>query len=223
MADAKTVPLGSYREYAPDEMQARAQDFYEHVNQRRTVRDFSNKPVPREIIEYAIRAAGTAPNGANLQPWHFAAVSNPDIKREIRLAAEKEEYEFYNGRAPEDWLDALAHLGTDAQKPFLETAPWLIGVFGQSFGYDVNGDKTKHYYVTESVGIATGLLITALHNVGLATLTHTPSPMRFLNEIMRRPDNERAFVLLVLGYPAADVRVPDIQRKPLEAISSFLE
>lgn len=223
MADAKTVPLGRYREYAPDEMQARAQDFYEHVNQRRTVRDFSNKPVPREIIEYAIRAAGTAPNGANLQPWHFAAVSNPDIKREIRLAAEKEEYEFYNGRAPEDWLDALAHLGTDAQKPFLETAPWLIGVFGQSFGYDANGDKIKHYYVTESVGIATGLLITALHNVGLATLTHTPSPMRFLNEIMRRPDNERAFVLLVVGYPAADVRVPDIHRKPLEAISSFLE
>jgi nitroreductase len=223
MTDAKTVPLSNYRQYAPDDMQARAREFYEHVNRRRTVRDFSDCSVPREIIEYAIRAAGTAPNGANLQPWHFAAVSNPEIKREIRMAAEKEEYEFYHGRAPEDWITALAHLGTNESKPFLEKAPWLIGVFGQSFGHDENGDKVKHYYVTESVGIATGLLVTALHNVGLATLTHTPSPMRFLNEIMQRPDNERAFVLLVVGYPAEDVRVPDIQRKPLDEISSFLE
>ncbi|MEM6530179.1 MAG: nitroreductase family protein [Chloroflexota bacterium] len=223
MTDARTIPLAGYRDYTPDEMQARAHAFYEQMNRRRTIRDFSDRPVPHEVIADCIRAAGTAPSGANQQPWHFAAVSNPDIKREIRIAAEKEEYEFYHGRAPDDWLGALSHLGTNERKPFLEKAPWLIGVFGRSYGLDADGSRIKHYYVTESVGIATGLLVTAMHHAGLATLTHTPSPMRFLNQIMQRPDNERPFVLLVVGYPADDVRVPDIQRKPLDEIATFFE
>jgi len=203
-------------------MRERARDFYETIKRRRTVRDFSSKSVPKEVIESALLAAGTAPNGANLQPWHFVAVSNAEVKAKIRAAAEEEEREFYKSRAPQDWLDALAPLGTDASKPFLETAPYLIAIFAQNYGLNSGGEKIKHYYVSESVGIATGFLIAALHQAGLATLTHTPSPMNFLNEILERPSNERAFLLLVVGYPAEDAKVPDIQKKPLKEIATFL-
>ena len=202
-------------------MQERATEFYERIRRRRTVREFSPEPVPMEVIEQAILAAGTAPNGANHQPWHFAVVTDPERKARIRAAAEEEERSFYNGRAPQDWLDALAPLGTDENKPFLETAPVLIGIFGESW-HPVPDGKQKNYYVTESVGIATGILITALHNAGLATLTHTPSPMGFLNQVMDRPANERPFLLLVVGYPAPGCTVPDITKKPLDQIASFL-
>jgi nitroreductase len=202
------------------EMVARADAFYKELKQRRTVRDFSSQAVDPAIIERCIQAAGTAPNGANLQPWHFAVVSSPEMKAEIRTRAEAEEREFYENRAPDDWLEALAPLGTDANKPFLETAPYLIAIFGQAYGFDEQGKKRKHYYVNESVGIATGMLITALHHCGLATLTHTPSPMGFLNEILDRPKNERAFLLLVVGHPAKGAQVPDITKKSLDEISS---
>ena len=192
------------------------------MQQRRTVRDFSSRPVPRAVIENCIQTAGSAPNGANLQPWHFAAVSDPEIKRAIRVGAEKEEQEFYAHRAPVEWLEALAALGTDANKPFLETAPWLIAVFSQPFRILPDGRRMKHYYATESVGIATGFLVAALHQSGLATLTHTPSPMAFLNKILRRPAHEKPFLLLVVGHPAEGATVPDISRKPLAEISSFL-
>jgi nitroreductase len=222
MTEPTFIPLPDYREYAPEEMRQRAADFYAQMRRRRSVRDFSDRPVPRDVIENAIRAAGTAPNGANKQPWHFVAVSDPTLKRQIREAAEAEEREFYERRAPQDWLDDLAHLGTDANKPFLETAPYLIVIFAQSYGILPDGSRTKHYYVQESVGIATGILITALHHAGLVTLTHTPSPMKFLGEILRRPDHERAFVILVTGYPAQNARVPVISKKPLDEIATFL-
>jgi nitroreductase len=194
------------------------------MQRRRTVRDFDLRPVPREVIAACIAAAGTAPSGANQQPWHFVAVSAPDVKRRIRLAAEAEEREFYERRAPEEWLDALRPIGTDWHKPFLETAPWLIAIFVQKWGRAADGSKVKHYYPAESVGIATGLLITALHSAGLATLTHTPSPMGFLNEILGRPaDAERPFLLLVVGHPAADARVPAIERKESAAIVTWVE
>lgn len=202
-------------------MQQRAEDYYELMRRRRSVRDFSPEPVPREIIEHCLLTAGTAASGANCQPWHFAVVSDPEIKSTIRIEAEKEERAFYEERAPQSWLDDLAPLGTDANKPFLETAPYLIGVFQQRFGTTEEGDKQKHYYATESVGLATGLLISALHNAGLACLTHTPSPMKFLNEIMQRPKSERPFVLLVVGYPAEGAEVPDISKKTLTEIASF--
>jgi iodotyrosine deiodinase len=218
----KFVPLDQYRQYEPEEMGQRAQAFYAEMRRRRTVRDFSDKPVSQDVIENCILTAGTAPNGANMQPWHFAVISDPAIKRRIREAAEAEERAFYNGRAPEDWLEALAPLGTNAEKPFLETAPTLIVVFAQSYGVDESGQKVKHYYVQESVGIATGMLITAVHHAGLVSLTHTPSPMNFLNEICGRPKNERPFLILVVGYPAEDVQVPDISKKSLEEIASFL-
>jgi iodotyrosine deiodinase len=223
MSDYPTVPLAGYEEYPVDEMLRRAQDFYAEVDRRRTVREFSDRPVPREIIENALRAASTAPSGANLQPWHFVVVSGAGTKKKIREAAEVEEREFYEHRASGEWLEALAPLGTDSNKPFLETAPYLIAIFLQKFGTLPDGRKVKHYYPTESTGIATGILITALHHAGLATLTHTPSPMKFLNEILGRPKNERPFLLLVTGYPADDAEVPDIERKPLEAFSSFIE
>lgn len=216
------VPLNSYRAYPPEEMRERAAAFYEEVNRRRTVREFSDRPVPRDIIETALRSAGTAPSGANLQPWHFAVVSNPEVKSKIRIAAEEEEQEFYSHRASAEWLAALEPLGTDDQKPFLETAPYLIAVFLQKFAILPDGRKVKHYYPVESTGLATGILITALHNAGLATLTHTPSPMAFLNEILDRPKTERPFLLLVAGYPADDAEVPDIKRKPLEDYVSFI-
>ncbi|MCB0128660.1 MAG: nitroreductase family protein, partial [Caldilineaceae bacterium] len=177
---AQQIPLSMYREYPSAEMVERAQHFYEDLRRRRTVRDYAPRPIEQSVIEDCLRAAGTAPSGANLQPWHFVAVSDPAIKRQIRQAAEAEEREFYGGRAPQDWLDALAPIGTDAHKPFLEIAPYLIAIFAQSYGVAEDGSRIKHYYVTESVGIATGMLITALHHAGLATLTHTPSPMNFL-------------------------------------------
>lgn len=220
-AAARFVPL-TFTTYAPDEMQQQAAAFYALLRRRRTVRDFSDRPVPRQIIEDCLRAAGTAPNGANMQPWHFVVVADPALKRQIRLAAEAEEQEFYEKRAPAEWLAALAPLGTDAHKPFLEVAPYLIAIFAQSYGLLPDGRKVKHYYAQESVGIATGFLIAALHHAGLASLTHTPSPMNFLNDILGRPANERPFLLLVVGYPAADAQVPDISKKPLAEIATFL-
>ena len=199
-------------------MQLRSQIFFENLSTRRTIRDFSDIPVDREVIENCIKTAGTAPSGANMQPWHFVLISDPAIKKQIRIAAEKEEREFYENRAPKEWLDVLAPLGTDDHKPYLETAPWLIAVFMQRFGKLPDGRKVKHYYGLESVGIATGLLITAIHNAGLASLTHTPSPMGFLNEILERPKNERPFLLLVVGHPARDAKVPDIKRKDINEI-----
>jgi nitroreductase len=206
----------NFREYLPEDMQRRARDFEDDIGRRRTVRDFSPRSVPREIIEHCLKAAGSAPSGANLQPWHFVVVTDPVLRRRIRDAAEQEEELFYRERAPQEWLDALAPLGTDAQKPFLETAPYLIAVFAEAYGQLPDGRKVKHYYVSESVGIATGFLIVALHIAGLATLTHTPSPMGFLNEILERPANERPYLLLVAGYPADGAAVPTIPKKRLE-------
>ena len=223
MSDYPTRQLGEYREYPLEEMRARLKAFYADVNRRRTVREFSDRPVPRDLIETALKAAGTAPSGANLQPWHFVVVSGPETKKQIRVAAEAEEREFYEHRASEEWLAALEPLGTDSSKPFLETAPYLIAVFLQKFGELDDGRKVKHYYPVESTGLATGILITALHHAGLATLTHTPSPMKFLNEILGRPKSERPFLLLVVGYPANDAEVPDISRKPLDAFTSFVD
>lgn len=211
-----------FREYPLDEMRLRAADFRAEMQRRRTVREFSPRPVPRDIIEECLRTAGTAPNGANLQPWHFVVVSEAALKHTIREAAEKEEHDFYHGRAPQEWLDALAPLGTDEHKPFLETAPYLIVCFAQSYSVLPDGRKVKNYYVTESVGIAIGMLVTALHHAGLASLTHTPSPMGFLNQLCRRPENERPVLLLVAGYPAQGAQVPAIRKKPLEEIATFL-
>jgi len=215
------VPLADYREYLPDEMLSRARDLHAELNRRRTVRDFDSRAVPQEIIEQCLLTAGTAPSGAHRQPWRFVVVSDSDIKRQIREAAEAEEREFYAERAPKEWLDALAPLGTDADKPFLETAPYLIAIFAERYGVGDDGTHLQNYYVTESVGIATGMLIAALHHAGLATLTHTPSPMGFLNQLLGRPKNERPFLLLVVGYPAADAQVPDLERKPLNDIATF--
>ncbi len=203
-------------------MRRRAAAFDAEMQRRRTVRDYSDRPIPHGVIDHCLRAAGSAPSGANMQPWHFVVVSDPEIKRQIREAAEEEEREFYRERAPQEWLDALAPLGTDEHKPFLETAPCLIAIFVQRYGLTADARKFKHYYAQESVGIATGLLIAALHHAGLATLTHTPSPMGFLNEILERPETERPFLLLVTGYPAESATVPDIQRKPLDEIATFV-
>lgn len=218
-----TVALTGYQEYPVEVMRQRLGEFYAEVSRRRSVRDFSGRPVPRDLIETALAAAGTAPSGANRQPWHFAVVSGQETKKKIREAAEAEEQEFYQHRAPAEWLKALEPLGTDPNKPFLETAPWLIAVFMQKYGELPDGRKFKHYYPAESTGIATGILITALHHAGLATLTHTPSPMKFLNKILGRPRSERPFLLLVVGYPAEGARVPDIGRKALEEFTSFLD
>ena len=223
MTDYPTIPLESYHEYPVDEMRERVEAFYANIARRRTVREFSDRPVPRDIIETALKAAGTAPSGANLQPWHFVVVSSAETKKKIRDAAEIEEREFYEHRASPEWLAALEPLGTDSRKPFLETAPYLIAVFLQKYGYLQDGRKVKHYYPTESTGLATGMLITALHQAGLATLTHTPSPMKFLNEILGRPSSERPFLLLVVGYPAEDATVPDIKRKELAEFTTFIE
>ena len=222
MPTPKFIPLKSFKQYPNDEMINRSQEFYKFLKRRRTVRDFSEKDVPLEVIENFILTAGTAPSGANLQPWHFVIVSDPEIKRKIRIAAEEEEKEFYTNRAPKEWLDALAHLGTDEHKPFLETAPYLIAIFSKSYEVLPDGSKVKHYYAQESTGIACGVLITAIHNAGLVSLTHTPSPMNFLNEVLGRPKNEKPFLLLVVGYPAKDAKVPDIQKKKLEEIASFI-
>lgn len=216
------VPL-EFTVRPPDEVLRRARAFRDEIERRRSVRAFAPRAVPREAIEECLGAAGAAPSGANLQPWRFVAVSDPAVKRRIREAAEAEERGFYRERAPEEWLEALAPLGTDEEKPFLEVAPWLIAIFVEKYGVDEAGGRVPRYYAVESVGIATGFLIVALHRAGLATLTHTPSPMGFLNEILGRPSNERPFLLLVVGYPAADAIVPDIERKALEEIALFVE
>jgi iodotyrosine deiodinase len=220
---ATFVPLDQYRELPVEEMREAAADFLETMRRRRTVREFSNRPVPRDIIERCLLVAGTAPNGANRQPWRFVVVGDPDLKEEIRREAEIEEREFYSGRAPQEWLDALEHLGTDEHKPFLERAPWLIAIFAERYEVTPDGRRLKNYYVNESVGIATGMLITALHLAGLVTLTHTPSPMAFLNDLLDRPDNERPFLILVVGYPDEDATVPEITKKPIEDIAVFIE
>jgi nitroreductase len=215
------ILLTGYEEYPAEEMQRRAASFAAVMGRRRSVRQFSTRPVPRPVLEECLRAAGTAPSGANHQPWHFVVVEDPAVKRRIREAAEREEHVFYTRRATPEWLEALEPLGTDERKPFLEEAPALIAIFAERHGVDPDGRSLQHYYVTESVGIATGILITAFHHAGLATLTHTPSPMKFLNDILERPSHERPFLLLVVGYPAADAMVPDIRRKPLEEIVTF--
>jgi iodotyrosine deiodinase len=222
MSPNPTIPLPQRPAFTEEERLFRTTAFADDLARRRTVRDYASTPVSRAVIEQCLRAAGTAPSGANQQPWRFVAVQDVAIKRRIREAAEAEEREFYQHRAPDEWLNALAPLGTDADKPFLETAPWLIGIFYERFGVDAEGNKIKRYYPHESVGIATGMLIAALHRAGLATLTHTPSPMGFLNEILGRPKNEMAYLLLVVGHPADGCRVPDIQRLALDEYTSFL-
>ncbi len=206
------------------ESKFRGQALLSSLRSRRSIREFSSDPVPRSLVEIAIASAATAPSGANHQPWHFVAVSNPETKARIRAAAEAEEREFYEGgRTPDAWLEALAPLGTDANKPHLEAAPWLVVVFKEISGVAEDGSKTTNYYVNESVGIACGLFINAVHHMGLVTLTHTPQPMRFLNEILDRPKNERPFILFPVGYPADDCRVPDISKKPLEEVLTWIE
>ncbi len=221
MPQPKFVPLSGYREYPPAEMKRRAADFAAKMARRRSVRRFSDRPIAEGVIEQCLRAASSAPSGANLQPWHFVVVRDPAVKRRIREEAEREEREFYRRRATPEWLEALAPLGTNEEKPFLETAPCLIAIFARMYGIGPDGRQIKHYYVQESVGIATGILITAIHHAGLVSLTHTPSPMRFLNRILDRPPNERPFLLLVVGYPHPDAVVPAIERKRLQEIVTF--
>jgi nitroreductase len=222
MPRATFEPLSSYVEYPPEDMRQRAIEFREHMQRRRTVRQFSDRPVPRNVIEECLLTAGSAPSGANLQPWHFVVVSDPKVKREIRITAEQEEREFYNRRAPQEWLDALAVIGTDEHKPFLETAPCLIVIFGKNHSQLPDGRRVKNYYVNESVGIATGFLILAIHNAGLVSLTHTPSPMGFLNDILNIPPSQKPFLILVVGYPAEDAQVPRIEKKVLAEIATFI-
>ena len=207
-----------FTEYPPDEMRARARAFYEEMSRRRTVRDYAERAVPREIVLDAVRTAGTAPSGAHKQPWTFVLVGDPAVKQRIREEAEREEKESYEHRMSPEWLDDLEPLGTDWHKPFLTTCPWLVVVFAQGYGLDESGKKRKHYYVQESVGIAVGMLLAALHHAGLATLTHTPSPMGFLRTVLKRPENERAYMLIAVGYPAPGCRVPALRRKPLDAV-----
>jgi iodotyrosine deiodinase len=223
MTVPRFIPLTRHLPADPEAVEARARTFLDLMRWRRTVRHFSDTPVARDVIEYCLLVAGSAPSGANLQPWHFVAIGAGDraLRKEIRDGAEVEEREFYERRAPQEWLDALAPLGTDWRKPFLEDAPWLIAVFVRPHGLADDGRVLKHYYAVESVGIATGFLIAALHRAGLATLTHTPSPMGFLNQLLGRPAHERPFLLLVVGYPAAAAQVPDISRKPLDEIASW--
>lgn len=216
------IPLADYKSLPETEMIERSKEFYNEIRKRRTVREFSDSMVPSEVIKNCIKAAGTAPNGANLQPWHFVVVTDKRIKQKIRIAAEEEEKEFYNKRATKEWLEVLEPLGTDEHKQFLETAPYLIVIFSKSYDLRPDGKKVKQYYSIESTGIAAGILITALHHSGLVTLTHTPSPMGFLNEILKRPVNEKPFLILVAGYPADGVRVPDIKKKSLDEITSFM-
>lgn len=222
--DAEFVPHEDYVEYPIEEMRTRAAAFYAESKRRRTVREFSDRPVPRDIIETCLLAAGTAPSGANLQPWQFVVVTDSGVRRTLRIEAEKEELEFYSRRAPQDWLDVLAPLGTDANKEFLTKAPYLIVIFSKAYDVLPDGRPVKNYYAQESVGIATGMLITALHHAGLATLTHTPSPMGFLNDVLVRPKNERPMMLLVVGYPEDGVQVPlkATQKKPLSKIATFM-
>jgi nitroreductase len=224
MKEHNSTPLNDYVEYPPEEMLTRSERFYLDIKRRHSIRQFSDRAVPKAIIENCIKAAGTAPNGANHQPWHFTAISSPEIKRQVREQAEAHEQRFYAGAANDEWLDALKPLGTDAQKPYLEHAPWLIAIFSQKKGGVNAGEKHQNYYVHESVGIATGFLITALHNAGLVTLTHTPKPMSFLSKICKRPDDERPYMLLIAGYPDDNATVPDHARnkKSLDEICTFL-
>ena len=216
----KRIPLEGLPSRTDEDLEARAVELRDVVTRRRTVRDFSTRPVPDQVLDACLAVAASAPSGANQQPWHFVVVKDPVVKQRIRLEAEAEEHAFYKGRAPDEWLDALAPLATDANKPFLEKAPCLVVIFAETYGLRDDGQRRKHYYVQESVGIATGMLISTLHQVGLATLTHTPSPMRFLNEILDRPANERPYLILVVGHPAAEATVPDIERKPLDEVTS---
>lgn len=217
-------PLDDFIEYSESEMMSRSQTWLKNLQRRHSIRKFSDRPVAKGIIENCIQTAGSAPSGANHQPWHFCAISSPKVKKQIREQAELHEQRFYGGAANDEWLDALKPLGTDAQKPYLEIAPWLIAVFSQKKGGIQAGDKMQNYYIQESVGIATGFLLTALHNAGLATLTHTPKPMSFLSNICERPDDERAYMLIIAGYPASDATVPAhaLQKKSLDDISTFL-
>lgn len=222
MVENKFLPLIDYCEYPETEMKRRASEFYKEMIRRRTVRHFSDRSVDRSVIEDCLRTASTAPSGANQQPWSFIVVSELTVKRRIREAAEKVEQEFYSKEATKKWVKALDHLGTVPSKPFLEIAPYLIVIFSRIYGYSSTGEKMKHYYVSESVGIATGMLITALHHAGLVSLTYTPSKMRFLNKILSRPSNEKPFMILVAGYPAEDAVVPAIQKKLLQEIATFI-
>ena len=222
MTNKESIPLSQYKELPINEMISSSQNFLNEIQKRRTVRTFSDRTFPVEIINNCIKAAATAPSGANMQPWHFVIVSNKEVKKKIRIAAEEEESRFYQSTAPQEWLDALAPLGTDEHKPFLETAPYIIVIFEKKYEELENGEKIKHYYTKESAGIATGVLITALHLAGLATLTHTPSPMNFLNNILERPSNEKPFLILVAGYPEKGTRVPAIEKKPFDKITSFI-
>ena len=221
-AESGTVSLAGYRGYPLKEMVQRAADFYADMRGRRSVRAFSERPVPQAVIEHCLRTAGCAPSGANMQPWSFVVVTDPVVKRQIRAAAEEQERAFYEHRASQEWLDALAPLGTGPRKAFLETAPCLIAIMAQRYGLAPDGTRVRHYYVSESVGIATGILITALHLAGLVCLTYTPNPMRFLGEILERPANERPYPLLVVGHPADNAVVPDLRRKPLEEVPTFI-
>ena len=224
MQQHDALPLNDFIEYSPAEMLARSEQFYKDIKRRHSIRQFSDRPVAKIIIENCIKAAGTAPNGANQQPWHFVAIHSQDVKTRVREQAEAHERGFYEGRGGDDWLGALKPLGTDANKPYLQQAPWLIAVFSQKNTEQEDGNKQSNYYVHESLGIATGFLINALHHSGLATLTHTPKPMSFLSKICHRPDNERPYMLLIVGYPADDATVPQhaINKKPLNQIMSFL-
>jgi iodotyrosine deiodinase len=222
MVQIKLIPLPAYKEYSLEEMIDRSQSFCEDHLRRRTVRDFSEKKIPKSVIDNCLMTANSAPSGANKQPWYFIVVSNSLIKKKIRVAAEEEEREFYSTRAPQEWLDAIAPLGTDEHKPFLEFAPYLIAIFSKSFDVLPDGKKIKSYYAIESAGIATGFLISAIHNAGLVCLTHTPSPMKFLNEILGRPQNEKPFLILAVGYPANNAMVPDIVKKELSEVTTYL-
>lgn len=222
MTKAKLIPLTSYEEYPPEQMKLHAALFRKDMQRRRSVRTFSGRPVPREVIEDCLLTAGSAPSGANMQPWSFVVVGDPAVKSQIREAAEKEEYKFYREQAPAEWLNAVSGLGTDCQKPFLETAPCLIIIFAQRHGMSSDGNKVRHYYVRDSVGIATGMLIAAIHNAGLAVLPYTPSRMGFLNEVLGRPENECPFLVLVIGYPADGALVPEISKKTLDEIATFI-
>ena len=222
MTKVKLVPLICYQEYPPEQMKQHSALFRMDMQRRRSVRTFSNRPISREVIEDCLLTAGSAPSGANMQPWSFVVVSDPAVKRQIREAAEKEEYKFYHEQAPAEWLDAVSGLGTNYQKPFLETAPYLIVIFAQRYGVLPDGSKVKHYYVRDSVGIATGMLIAAIHNAGLAALPYTPSRMGFLSRILGRPENEWPSLVLVVGYPAEGVKVPEIGKKTLDETTSFI-
>ncbi len=222
MQKPEWTKLESYVRYPESTMEVRSEDFCAEMLRRRTVRQFSSEPVSRSVIENCLRAAASAPSGANLQPWHFVVVGDPETRKQIRNAAEKEEHEFYHHRASPEWLEALAPLGTDEHKPYLERAPFLIVIFSRSYTLRADGTRLKHYYVNESVGIATGILITAIHHAGLVSLTHTPSPMGFLNRILGRPKEERPYLILVTGYPEKTAVIPNIPKKTLDEVVTFV-